>query len=186
MRVAGPEDADRLAITAARAFANDPLMRWFYPNPNEYAAEVPAIFRAQAQRLSAWGHCYTTSDGVAFAGWEPPEHDRVEVASPPVDHPAERLERFAAIGEALQANHPTEPVWYLQILATHPDWQRQGIGNALLDAGTARADRDGLPCYLETQTEENAAYYLRHGFAVRSEWDLPLGGPHMWGMIRPA
>lgn len=184
--MADAADADRLAVTATRAFANDPLMRWFYPNANDYAREVPALFRSQAMRLTAWGYCFTTTDGVAMAGWEPPQHPQVDIASPPADHPQERLERFAAIGDALRTNHPDESLWYLQILATHPDWQRQGLGAALLAAGTAAADADGLPCYLETQTEENAAYYLRHGFVVRSEWDLPLGGPHMWGMIRPA
>ncbi len=47
-----------------------------------------------------------------------------------------------------------------------------------------RAATEGLPCYLETETIENVAYYRHHGFEVRSEWDVPTG-PHMWGMLRP-
>ena len=28
------------------------------------------------------------------------------------------------------------------------------------------------------------AYYAHRGLRVRSEWDVPLDGPHMWGMVR--
>jgi hypothetical protein len=50
------------------------------------------------------------------------------------------------------------------------------------------ADEQGLPCYLETETPENVAYYRHHGFEVRSEWHVATAdsdGPHMWGMLRP-
>ena len=57
-------------------------------------------------------------------------------------------------------NTPSEPHWYLNLLATHPDWQRQGLGSALMDVMFERADADGLPCYLETETPENVAYYM--------------------------
>jgi hypothetical protein len=53
-----------------------------------------------------------------------------------------------------------------------------------MDPVFQRADAEGLPCYLETETPGNVAYYRRHGFDVRSEWDVP-DGPHMWGMLRP-
>jgi hypothetical protein len=49
------------------------------------------------------------------------------------------------------------------------------------------ADEQGLPCYLETETAANVAYYRHHGFEVRSEWTLATDdadGPHMWGMLR--
>ena len=78
------------------------------------------------------------------------------------------------------------------MLATHPDWQRTGYGAALMGEVFAIADTEGLGCYLETETEENVAYYRRHGFEVRTEWDLMTDdendrsqGPHQWGMWRP-
>ena len=77
------------------------------------------------------------------------------------------------------------------MLATHPDWQRTGFGAALMGEVFAIADAEGLGCYLETETEENVAYYRRHGFEVRTEWDLMTDdesdrsqGPHQWGMWR--
>ena len=83
---------------------------------------------------------------------------------------------------------PPEPHWHLNMLATHPDWQRRGLGGALMAAVFAVAEEAGLPCYLETETAANVAYYRRHGFDVRSEWDVSVPGepgPHMWGMLRP-
>ena len=186
VRPARAADRARLVTTTVRAFADDPLLRWFYPDDDEYQAEVPVAFGPMFQRLIAYGHCYVTDDSVALAGWVPPVHIEVEIPPAELPPPPQRMERFAAVGAILAEQKPTETHWYLQILATHPDWQRQGLGLEVLNAGIALADRDGLPCYLETQTASNVAYYLRHGFTVRSEWDVPLGGPHMWGMIRPA
>ena len=47
------------------------------------------------------------------------------------------------------------------------------------------ADAEGLPSWLETATPENVPLYERLGFVTQVEWDVP-GGPHFWGMMRPA
>ena len=52
--------------------------------------------------------------------------------------------------------------------------QGRGVGSALLEPALARADGEGMPCYLETQKEENLSFYARHGFAVR-DTALPVG-----------
>jgi GNAT superfamily N-acetyltransferase len=140
--------------------------------------------RWQASR-SQW----CTDDCVALAGWVPPGRPEVDVEPLSIEHPAERLAKFDALRVAFGAHTPSEPHWYLNMLATHPDWQRQGCGGALLNEVFAIADEIRVPCYLETETSENVAYYRHHGFEVRSEWDLAIPGdpgPHMWGMLRDA
>jgi ribosomal protein S18 acetylase RimI-like enzyme len=186
IRPATPDDVPQLAGTATRAFADDPVMRWFFPDDGDYERLQPEVVGYMARRWLATSTCWCTDDGVALAGWVPPGRPSVEVARPVVEHPEWRLERFGAIRAALDDNTPTEPHWYLNMLATHPDWQRRGLGSALMGVVFEAADRDGLPCYLETETPANVAYYRHHGFEVRSEWDLALGGPHMWGMLRRA
>jgi ribosomal protein S18 acetylase RimI-like enzyme len=105
---------------------------------------------------------------------------------PPAAHPADELiSKFIALGEAVGANTPSEDHWYLQMIGTHPDWQRRGYGSLLIGEGISRARGDGLGVYLETETVDNAAYYRHLGFEVRSEWDIDAGGPHMWGMWHP-
>ena len=138
------------------------------------------------RRWLAYEATYTTDDSVSVAAFIPPGRPEIDVereAELPV-HPPDRLERFRAIGEVIAANTPPEPHWYLNLLGTHPDWQRQGLGTLVIGPIVELCDRERLPLYLETETESNVAYYSHLGFAVRGEWDVPPDGPHMWGMIR--
>ena len=47
-----------------------------------------------------------------------------------------------------------------------------------------RCDRDGLPAYLEATSTRNRDLYLRLGFAVLEQMELPGGGPLVWRMWR--
>jgi ribosomal protein S18 acetylase RimI-like enzyme len=190
VRRATAADLRQVARTASRAFADDPVMRWLIPDDDEYEAQHQVMFGNIARRWLVTDTLWCTDDVAAMAGWVPP--GRPEVDPPgmePYEHPDWRLARFAALRAEMTANTPSAPHWYLNMLATHPDWQRQGLGSALMGAVFDLAADDGLPCYLETETEANVAYYRRHGFEVRSEWDVSTDdsdGPHMWGMLRPA
>lgn len=48
----------------------------------------------------------------------------------------------------------------------------------------ARAEDDGLPCYLETSNERNVPFYRKHGFAVVKEVVVPGSELRVWGMVR--
>lgn len=189
IRAARADDVGRLPRTIMRAFADDPVMRWFFPDDDDYESLMPLVGASMVRRWLATDTLWCTDDGVAMAGWSPPGRPQVDVAQPAIDHPDWRLARFGAIRSTLAAHTPPEQHWYLNLLATHPDWQRQGLGGALIGVVFEQADTAGLPCYLETETTENVAYYRHHGFDVRSEWDLVANdgapGPHMWGMYRP-
>ncbi|MCU1504936.1 MAG: putative acetyltransferase [Ilumatobacteraceae bacterium] len=168
------------------AFADDPLLRWFYPERDEYFHQGPSAFQFIARRSVAHHSAFTTDDGVAVAMFLPPGRPEVEVEPPPdaVPPSGELMARFGVLGVVMAEHTPPEPHWYLNVLATHPDWQRQGLGAAVIGPIGEVCRRDGLAMYLETQTIANVAYYTHLGFRVRSEWDVPLDGPHLWGMIR--
>lgn len=135
------------------------------------------------RRLLTYQHSHVTEDVVAFALWIPPGRPEVQVDTSPAELPPEELlKKFIALREALTLHTPPEDHWYLQMVGTHPDWQRRGIGAQLISEGIEWARRDGLGVYLETETVENVSYYRHLGFDVRSEWDVAEGGPHMWGM----
>jgi GNAT superfamily N-acetyltransferase len=184
IRRATPADASRLCRTVVRSFADDPVMRWLWPDDDVFFAGDGDVVRgAMAGWLSA-NEVWCTDDGVALAVWIQPGRPSAD-AQPADPPPAELAQRFETLGGLMAAHTPPEEHWYLQLLGTHPDWQRQGLGAGLMDVIFERPEATGLPCYLETETVENVAYYRRHGFDVRTEWDVP-DGPHMWGMIRPA
>ena len=58
------------------------------------------------------------------------------------------------------------------------------VGGALLQPGLEKADRERVPCYLETAKEINVRFYEKHGFQVVKKVDLPRGGPPVWTMLR--
>ena len=212
VRRATTDDLRQLDITAMRAFASDPVMRWLYPDDASYFAPDGDVMRPGMLGWLALNEVWCTDDVAALAVWIPPvmpdaessageRHEDKEAESSAEPVPPDLLARFEIIGPLLAAHRPTEPHWYLQLLATHPDWQRRGMGAQLMASMFARADREGLPCWLETETLVNVAYYQRHGFEVRAEFDIPTGehphrfssfggdpatevGPHMWGMYR--
>ncbi len=190
IRRASEDDVGRVARTVCLAFADDPVMRWLVPDDDEYEAQHQVMFGNVARRWLATESLWCTDDVVAIAGWVPPGRPEVDPDGVvQYEHPGWRLARFAALREAMGANTPPEPHWYLNMLATHPDWQRQGLGGSLMGTVFELADEQGLPCYLETETAANVAYYRHHGFVIRSEWDVATAdseGPHMWGMLRPA
>jgi ribosomal protein S18 acetylase RimI-like enzyme len=72
--------------------------------------------------------------------------------------------------------------WYLWVLGAEPRCQGQGIGGRLLEPVLGQADRDGLPCYLENETERNVAFYQRHGSEVVSDGVVPDLEVRIWTM----
>jgi GNAT superfamily N-acetyltransferase len=195
IRRATTADLRNLCVTAMRAFHDDPVMRWLYPVDEVYFQPNGAIFTSAMTDWLAHQQPWCTDDAAALAIWFPPVEPGTSEPDPDDSgppSPPELLARFELIGPAMAAHKPTEPHWYLQLLATHPDWQRQGLGAELMHVVFAQADPEGIPCYLETERPELVAYYRHHGFEVRSEWDVDpdatLGaiGPHMWGMFRTA
>ncbi len=191
IRQARDDEVVRLARTIMRAFEHDLVIRWLVPDDDDFENSHLGLLADMIRLWLATETIWVTDDIVGFAGWQRPgrpEVDLGEVDRLPgeeITHPPDRIERFGAFRSTVAEYVPKEEHWYLSLLGTHPDWQRQGIGLALMSEGFKLADEQGLPCYLETETVENVAYYQHHGFAVRSEWDIPLDGPHMWGMMRP-
>ena len=158
-------------------------MRWLFPDDDVFRDGT--VMRDFFRRMIAYGYTWVTPDVVAFAAWIPPGRPEVEVEPTSTEIPPDdMITKFVALRTALTENTPPEHHWYLQMIGTHPDWQRQGIGSRLIREGIERARTDGLGIYLETETIENVAYYRHLGFEVRTEWDIE-NGPHMWGMWHP-
>lgn len=86
--------------------------------------------------------------------------------------------------ERLREEAIDSPHWFLALLGVDPDAQGRGVGAALLQVGHDAADRDGRPCFLETFTELNVAYYQRHGYRLVRSTTI-AGGVPIHAMTRP-
>jgi GNAT superfamily N-acetyltransferase len=127
-------------------------------------------------------------DWKAVALWLPPGVQSDEEAMGAVIEEVARPEiadDMNAVFEQMAKYHPTEPHWYLPMMAADPTCVGQGLGAALLKHALARCDADGLPAYLESSNPRNVSLYERHGFDIIGK--IQCGSsPTMMPMLRPA
>ncbi len=78
---ADPADYDQLADMLTRAFLDDPVIAWFFPEPSERPRRVRRFFReiVLGAGLSETTEISTTDDHGAVAVWAPPDQWRVSV-----------------------------------------------------------------------------------------------------------
>lgn len=186
---------DQLAEASAmlaRAFHADPAWVWLIPDERRRASVLPWLFGIGFEIAAA--DVWTTAGPIlGCARWLPPGRPPVRVGpalrafiATPL-RLREATSRFFAYGRALEKMRidvANGPHWYLAGLGVEPSQQRKGIGSALLAPGIEGAGRDGLPCVLLTNDEQNLSFYERHGFRTVLEGDRPTGGPHAWAMVR--
>jgi GNAT superfamily N-acetyltransferase len=86
----------------------------------------------------------------------------------------------------VESVQPSEPHRYLEVLSVRPEHQRHGISSRLVTPILARADRDQVPCHLETADPANVEFYRPFGFeVVNPALEVIPGGPAPITMCRP-
>ncbi|MFJ3103789.1 GNAT family N-acetyltransferase [Streptomyces sp. NPDC086835] len=182
------DDAPQISRTLARAFDDDPMMRWFFPDDDAREAVLGRYFATIFTRqYGRHGVCEHTEAAAAF--WVPPEAQAkavpdAETIQELLNILGDRAPLFRDAVETAAKHTPQEPHWYLAMIGADPAAQGQGHGAALLRSGLAKADAAGLPAYLESSKPSNLPFYEHFGFTVREELRLPGGGPVLWGMWR--
>ncbi|GGU71593.1 GCN5-like N-acetyltransferase [Kitasatospora aureofaciens] len=182
------EDVGAVSRLLARAFEDDPMMCWFFPEAATRPAALGGYFTTLFTRqYLPYGLCERTEHAAAF--WVAPEAQEKAVPDEGTIRElaellGDRAHWFRQCVEAAAANAPQEAHWYLAVLGADPVAQRRGQGAALLRSGLARADAAGLPVHLESSKAENLAVYRHFGFEVLEEVPLPGDGPTLWTMRR--
>lgn len=179
-------DRRRGVATLTLAFAADPIMRWAWPNPYQYAIYWPRIAEAYGGRAFDCGTAHVLENYAAVALWLPPGAGSDEATLGELvagSCGGQILRDLNAVFEQMAQVHPAGEHWFLPLIGVDPVAQGRGLGSALLRHGLAPCDRDGLPAYLEATSPGNRALYERHGFRVIEV--LQAGSsPPMWAMLR--
>tara|TARA_B100001778_G_scaffold114784_1_gene94128 strand:+ start:3996 stop:4601 length:606 start_codon:yes stop_codon:yes gene_type:complete len=87
------------------------------------------------------------------------------------DRISQVLEAFAEVN----ANHPSQPHWYLQAVGTVPEMQGKGRAANLLQPILEICDKEETGAYLESTNPRNLSFYYRLGFEIQKELSLDGG-----------
>ena len=190
-----PEDIPQAVEVLFDAFQDDPVFnaifegadpekrKAFYESPLRYCLKygevrapssdlegVAGWVRGDFAKMSLWRMLVS---GALWSGMKMGQEysQKVQKVFEPVEN-----DRIKHMGD--------QPFLYLFIIGVASEHQGQGFGRVLLDGLIAVAERDQLPIYLETETQENVSLYENFGFEVLDRVDLPVINLPMWEMVR--
>jgi ribosomal protein S18 acetylase RimI-like enzyme len=188
-----PDQQRAAALTLAEAFATDPLLEILAPDPARRVRLGPPMMGVLLAYGMRYGRVWANDDASAVAIWLHPESGpmtmprmlRAGMWRAPSMLGLDGMGRMAKSMSATERFHKQVggPHWYLMTVGTRTARQGQGLGSQLVEMGTSRADDAGVPCYLETGTDSNIAFYRKRGFEVIGQTDCY--GHTLTGMVRP-
>lgn len=192
VRQATSEELPALARVLTRAFADDPVTAWLWPDESSRVERLARFFADVFMERLAPGRdeIFTDDDLRGVASWTPPGQgdiaplEMLRLLPILASVCGRRLPRALRTLAYMEAQFPEAPHWHLPFLGVSPEHQGHGLGSALMRPILERCDRERIPAYLEASTPRNRALYLRHGFVVLDEMRLPGGGPPLWRMWR--
>ncbi|MUL35749.1 GNAT family N-acetyltransferase [Gloeocapsopsis dulcis] len=188
---------DAASEVLAQAFNADPMFSYFALEDEPARLDLINWVAKTILRYSQhYNHIYTTQhDLKGVAVWLPPtkyplNNVRFLLSGLYRIPPRLRFDRFKqliALFSKLEGYHQQdlpEKHWYLFMLGVAPTYQSQGIGSLLLQPILKQADREKLPCYLETSTEKGVRFYQRNGFEVLRSGTFPKTNLQYWTLKR--
>lgn len=189
VNAAQPEQYRDVSIALGRAFADDPVMAYIFPDAKGRAQRIAGIMRMAIKNYGHHGRVEYTGDVHAASVWQQPGAPKPTVYAQLVDALEGLLKlrgamvRAATVQQLMVKHRIAQPHWYLAILGAVPEWQGKSLGGRLLDSVLSDCDEQGIPAYLESSNIQNVPFYQRHGFVIQQELALP-DGPVIRTMLR--
>jgi len=190
-------DLQAVRTILGRAFADDPLMQWIFPDEAHRQELTAAWLGLFAEGYMSGGRVDTITDSrgavVAVALWKIPSD--VEVSMPTLPGPLQFLgavldpDRFDVVVGSFVSfveHWPDKPHAYLALLAVDPDQQGCGLGKQVVRSGIEEAVALGLDVALETNKIGNVDFYRSLGFEITGEYVMGPDGPRGWSLRLPA
>ena len=185
IKTATPTEIPKIIDTITMAFAADPFVRWIYPDPNQYLSNIREMLIRFGGKAFDHGTAYYVDGFFGAALWLPPGvHPDEEALGEHMQRTISEsiLEDAFSVLEQMGDCHPTDPHWYLPLLAVDPVHQGNGYGSTLLKDAIAKFDTDGMTAYLESSNPRNISLYERHGFEIITE--IQAGTTQVTPMVR--
>jgi ribosomal protein S18 acetylase RimI-like enzyme len=179
-----------------RAFWDDPLNAYFFPDETKRKRILPAFFEFRLKQGKACGEVYVTSDDVeGIAIWK--YHDKLDISFWKILRlgglKLYRLCGRALINRMMKTNEWSDnrrnelanpPYLHLGSFAVDPEMQCKGFASKLIRPMLAHLDEMNWDCCLETQSESNVSLYEHYGFEILGKSVMPDTNLPHWNMIR--
>jgi ribosomal protein S18 acetylase RimI-like enzyme len=186
IKASSEADAARVIDTIVLGFSADPIMRWLYPQPQEYLRFFPMITRLFGGRAFDHDSAYHLDGYIGSALWLPPgiHPDEEGLVSLLKDSLSDSILNDAfSLLEQMERFNPKEPCWHLAFIAVDPAHQSNGLGSRMLEHSLKACDKDRKIAYLESTNPANLPLYKRHGFELVGEMQAG-SSPLMFPMKR--
>lgn len=183
------------AKALSRAFHDSSVYVYAFPDPNGRVKKIVPAFESVLRYGLKYGRVLTTTDRLeGIAVWMRSELMKMTVRRMWRSHalwPAMRMGlrasvRMVRLNDYIERKHdelaPFDHL-YLMLLGVAPEYQGNGYGGRLVRGMLEEAGEARLPCYLETTSEENVAFYEHLGFRVVDYFMVPKTTVEIWIML---
>jgi ribosomal protein S18 acetylase RimI-like enzyme len=183
------------AKTLARAFHDDPVFVYFFPEVSSREDKSTRFFQMLISYSIHYGEAYCTTNLGGVAAWLPSDKLDMSVwgmirsgVLPLLlalgRNSIKRMLHFDKYSVAAHKRNASFPHLVLQPLGVDPLVQGKGYASLLLRTKFERLDGEGKFCYVDTQTEKNVSMYKHYGFKVVEEFQIPDTAFNNWVMLR--
>jgi GNAT superfamily N-acetyltransferase len=180
------EEIPALALVLTRAFFDDPLFVYLFPDPAHRRDDLPAYFAWLLSDGADHGSSVSvlTHDLSSVIVWAP-RRALGSGISPPFRSPDVDI-RSRLVGEQDAPGYAGPPGLFFPFIGVMPMLQGAGRGTALMGALVADADRLRAPVRTGTTRVEAVTFLRRFGFEVTREISRTAAGPQRWQLERPS
>ncbi|MHA2399883.1 MAG: GNAT family N-acetyltransferase [Promethearchaeota archaeon] len=187
------------AKVLARAFLNDPLYIAYFPDSSKRIEQNYHLMKNSILYCMKYGEIFITSpklEGVAL--WQLNEPRKKKQDDPfklflnwinfslaiALGKDLETVQSIYSYTHSIHYELVPSRHWYFFILGVDPHFQGKGYASRLIKPMLARIDKDHLPCYLDTNNEQNIDLYQHFGFKTLKKYQIPGTDVTNWSMIR--
>ncbi len=193
-----PDYIDKICKVAGEAFQEDPTTLFIYPDEKERKEKLQYGFRMIYNYGMRQGVAYAISDNLeGMIVWLAPNKTFPSTWTMMRNGGFHTMRK---VGLKLKAMKRTMTVfkyeeerhkelvpydhWYFQNIAVKPEEQGKGYGGLLISTMLKAIEGDGLPVFVETNTEKAASIYQKHGFEILEYGIIPETDVPLWCMLR--
>ena len=193
-----PDYIEKACEVAGEAFQDDPVTIFSYPNEMERKEKVQYGFYMTYKYGIKYGLTYATSKNLeGITVWLPPGKVYPSIwtmfrhggfyAMRKVGLKLKAVKKTMTVFKYEEERHKyLVPYnhWYVQNIAVKPEEQGKGYGGLLINTMLKTIESEGLPVYLETNTEKAMSIYQKYGFEILEHTIIPKTDIPLWCMLR--